>query len=179
MSTSITCANCGAPGNPADRFCASCGAPRPEIVSPITAPPAAATVAPPPLQPQPQWQPQPYTAPVSTPPGPVGGGQPSTSFDAKGFLRSLYDFGFTSLITPKVIRFVYALLVIINSIGAVLFLLGCLASRNGLLIVFGLIFVPVSYLVYMILLRITMELIVVFFKMGDDVHAIRNGASPV
>jgi Domain of unknown function (DUF4282) len=177
MSSSITCVNCGAPGNPADRFCASCGAPRPEIVSPITAPPAVATVAPPPPPLQPQ--PQPYTAAVGTQPGRVGGGQPSTSFDAKGFLRSLYDFGFTSLITPKVIRFVYALLVIINSIGAVLFLLGCLASRNGLLIVFGLIFVPVFYLVYMILLRITMELIVVFFKMGDDVHAIRNGASPV
>ena len=77
----------------------------------------------------------------------MGGGQPSASFDAKGFLRSLYDFGFTSLITPKVIRFVYAALVIINSITAVFFLIACLASRNGPVIVFGLIFVPVFYLV--------------------------------
>jgi hypothetical protein len=108
----------------------------------------------------------------------VGGGQPSAPFDAKGFLRSLYDFGFTSLITPKVIRFVYAALVIIISITSVFFLIACLASNRGLVIVFGLIFVPILYLLNLIFLRITMELIIVFFNIGEDVHAIRNGASP-
>jgi hypothetical protein len=169
MSSTIHCANCGAPGDAANRFCASCGSPRPEIVSPAVAPPAAAPIVPPPS----------YAGVPGPQPGVGGGAQPSASFDAKGFLRSLYDFGFTSLITPKVIRFVYALLVIVYSIGAVFVLIGCLASNNGPLIVVGLIFVPIFYLVYLILLRITMELIVVFFKIGDDVHAIRNEASPI
>ena len=182
MNWTITCANCGTPGNAADRFCGSCGTPRPEQVSPVVAPPQPPTVVAPPLaqpqQPQPQPQPQPnYSAVAIGPYAPGGGAAPSESFDAKGFIRSLYEFGFTSLITPKVIRFVYALLVILFSIGAVLTLFTFLASRSGPVIVFGLIFIPVFYLVYLILLRIVMELIVVFFKMGEDVHAIRGGAT--
>lgn len=176
MSSTITCANCGASGNAADRFCASCGAPRPEIPTPVAAPPevavapptGAAVVPPPPPPPSAAAVPQQV---------PAGGAAPSASFDAKGFIRSLYDFGFTSLITQKVIRFVYALLVILYSIGAAITLIACLASGRGPLIVVGFIFVPVGYLIYLILLRITMELIVVFFKMGEDVHAIRNGPS--
>ena len=99
------------------------------------------------------------------------------AFNAKGFIRSLYDFGFTSLIATKVIKVVYALLVIIYSVGAALLLLVCLASRSAPLVVAGVIFIPVWYLIYLILLRIFMEIIVVFFKLGEDVHAIRHGAS--
>jgi hypothetical protein len=172
------CANCGAPGNAGDRFCASCGAVRAESVSAAVGPPGgAAVVAPPPPPPPPPTPPSAFVPIEVRQPSPGGGPAPSGSFDAKGFIRSLYDFGFTSLITTKVIRFVYALLVIINSIGAAITLIACLASGRGPLIVVGFIFVPIAYLIYLILLRIAMELIVVFFKMGEDVHAIRNGAA--
>jgi uncharacterized membrane protein YphA (DoxX/SURF4 family) len=95
---------------------------------------------------------------------------------AKGLLRSLYDFGFTSLITTRIIKFVYALLVISYSIVAVILLLVGLASRNSAGILFAIIFVPIFYLIYLIMLRILMEMIVVFFKIGEDVHVIRHRA---
>jgi hypothetical protein len=35
--------------------------------------------------------------------------------------------------------------------------------------------VPLGYLVYLILMRIWMEVLIVVFRIGDDLHAIRLG----
>jgi Domain of unknown function (DUF4282) len=171
MSPTVTCPTCGALGNAADRFCSSCGEPR---EMPAAAPPAPTIAVPP----------SPPPAPPSLPPPPgnepgfgTGMSDPSAaSMTAKGFLRSLYDFGFTSLITLRIIKFVYALLVIIYSIFAVILLLALLATGKPAGILLGIIFVPIFYLIYLIMLRIWMEVIVVFFKLGEDVHAIRHRA---
>lgn len=182
MSSTITCEACGEVGDAKHRFCASCGARRPEAVAPEPVPPAPiaperpAPVAPAAVAPEP---PAPVTPPPVAP-APVAAVNPA-AFDAKGFLRSLYDFKFTSLIATKVIRFVYALLVIVYSIFAALTLIACLASKNGALIFFGFIILPMLYLLYLIMIRIFMEIVVVFFKMGEDVRAIRYssaGTSP-
>jgi hypothetical protein len=95
-------------------------------------------------------------------------------FDAKGFLRSLYDFGFTSLITTRIIRFVYALIVIVLSLGSAFFLLATLASGEPSAAVFGIIVIPLAYLLYLVMARIWMEFVIVVFRIGDDIHAIRN-----
>lgn len=101
--------------------------------------------------------------------------QPMSSNEAKGLLRSLFDFGFTSLITTKIIRVVYALLVVLYSLFALgLFFTG-LASGSAAGVLFALFVVPLGYLVYLILIRIWMEFLVVVFRMGDDIHAIRLG----
>lgn len=99
--------------------------------------------------------------------------QPMSSQGPKGLLRSLFDLGFTSLITTKVIRIVYALLVVLYSLGALaLFIVG-LASGRATGILFALIIVPLGYLVFLILIRILMEFLIVVFRIGDDIHAIR------
>ena len=102
----------------------------------------------------------------------------TASLDAKGLIRSLYDFGFTSLIAMRVLRFVYAILVILYSIFVAILFVGFLASGKGAGVAFAIIFVPIMYLLYLILLRIWMEIIVVFFKIGEDVHAIRHRGGP-
>jgi hypothetical protein len=109
----------------------------------------------------------------------VSGGQmqPTPQLDAKGFLRSLYDFSFTSLITTKIIRFVYALLVIVYSVFAVIFFIAGLASGKPAGVFLAIIGVPIGYLIYVIILRIWMEILIVVFRIGDDVHAIRVGGS--
>jgi hypothetical protein len=171
MSSTITCEACGEVGDANHRFCASCGARRPEATASEPVPPAPVAPTPPPVIPP---------ASVAPAPAPVAAVDPA-AIDAKGFLRSLYDFRFTSLIATKVIGFVYALLVIVYSIFAALMLIGCLASKNGALIFFGFIILPLLYLLYLILIRIFMEIVVVFFKMGEDVRAIRYrsaGTSP-
>lgn len=177
MSSTITCEACGEVGDANHRFCASCGAPRPEAVAPEPVPPAPVTSPPvtsPPVA-RPPIAPPPVAPPPIAPP-PIAAVNPA-AFDAKGFLRSLYDFKFTSLIATKVIRFVYALLVIVYSILAVLTLIACLASKNGVLIFFGFIILPMLYLLYLIMIRIFMEIVIVFFKMGEDVRAIRYSST--
>jgi Domain of unknown function (DUF4282) len=200
MNSTITCEACGEVGDAKHRFCASCGARRPEAAAPEPVPPAPVApeppayvapeprphvapphVAPPPVAPPPVAPPPVAPPPVAPPPvAPPPVAPPPVNlaaFDAKGFLRSLYDFKFTSLIATKVIRFVYALLVIVYSIFAALTLIACLASKNGALIFFGFIILPLLYLLYLIMIRILMEMVVVFFKMGEDVRAIRYGSA--
>ena len=100
--------------------------------------------------------------------------QPMSSDEAKGLLKSLFDFQFTSLITVKIIRFVYALIVILYSIGAIFFFAAAVSRGGAAGILTGFILVPLGYLVYLILTRIWMEILIVVFRMGDDVHAIRQ-----
>lgn len=97
-----------------------------------------------------------------------------SSGEAKGLLKSLFDFQFTSLITVKIIRVVYALIVILYSIGAVFVFIASLTrgGASGFLTAF--ILVPLGYVVYLILTRIWMEILIVVFRMGDDVRAIRE-----
>lgn len=101
--------------------------------------------------------------------------QPMSSEEAKGLLRSLFDFQFTSLITLKIIRFVYMLIVAFLSIGAIGLFVGGLVSGTATGVLGALVFVPLGYLVYLILTRIWMEILIVVFRIGDDIHAIRLG----
>ena len=77
-----------------------------------------------------------------------------SSDEAKGLLKSLFDFQFTSLISIKIIRFVYALIVILYSIGAIFFFVASVSRGGAAGILTGFILVPLGYLVYLILTRI-------------------------
>jgi Zn-dependent protease with chaperone function len=101
--------------------------------------------------------------------------EPMSTAEAKGLLRSLFDFGFTSLITTKIIRFVYALLVVLYTLGAFGLFIAGLASGSATGVFAALILVPLGYIVYLILIRMWMEFLIVVFRIGDDIHAIRVG----
>jgi hypothetical protein len=90
-----------------------------------------------------------------------------------GFFRSLYDFGFTSLIGSKIIRFVYGLSVVLYTIGAALAIIAGIQQGSSSAIV-SIIVVPIGYIWGLIWLRILMEFLIVFFRMGDDIHSIRT-----
>jgi hypothetical protein len=100
---------------------------------------------------------------------------PTPALDTKGFFRSLFDFGFTSLITTRIIRVLYALIVIVYSLGAVILFITGLASGKAGGILFAIIFVPLGYLIYLVLTRVWMEFLIILFRIGDDIHAIRVG----
>jgi hypothetical protein len=98
--------------------------------------------------------------------------QPASPDEAKTLLRSLFDFSFNSLITTKIIRIFYALFVVILSLGA----LGFLASginQGGSIAVVTLIAVPVGYLLYLLFIRLLMELYIIIYKISEDVRAMR------
>lgn len=102
-----------------------------------------------------------------------GSGMPSTD-EAKGFVRSLYDFQFDHFITPKVLRVLYAIAVVLLSLGAVIFLIASLASGEPGAIIVALIVIPIAYLIYLALVRMYFELVSALFRIADDLRAIRR-----
>ena len=52
---------------------------------------------------------------------PAQGGSPGTSSsqlsDSKGFLAALFDFGFTTFVTPKIVKVLYVLIMIVTGTG--------------------------------------------------------------
>ncbi|GLU48101.1 DUF4282 domain-containing protein [Nocardiopsis ansamitocini] len=106
---------------------------------------------------------------------PPGGPQPVLE---KGFFGALFDFGFTTYVTSKVIKVLYVIGLVLVTIATLSFVVSSFSmmGRGGFDTFFGilmLLFSPVLALLYLILLRIWMELLIVVFQIADDLRAIR------
>ena len=105
-------------------------------------------------------------------PGSTAATQEASS--AKGFVSSLFDFGFNSFVTPKVVKAVYVL--IMGVLGLAGLVSAVVAFRLNL--IFGLlvlvIIAPLFFFVYLALWRIALEIFVVVFRIADDLRAIRD-----
>ena len=97
----------------------------------------------------------------------------ATPGTSKGFLKSLYDFSFSSFVTSKVVRVLYIIITILYSLGAIGLFIE-LISRGGASVVVAIIVVPLGYLLYLTLARIGLEFIIVVFRIGEDVRIIRD-----
>jgi Domain of unknown function (DUF4282) len=93
---------------------------------------------------------------------------------SKGFLGALFDFGFTSFVTPKVIKVLYVLIMIGTVASALVFTI--MAFKVSA--VFGLLTLiigdPLFILVVMAIYRIILEFFVVVFRVAEDVRALRE-----
>jgi hypothetical protein len=94
--------------------------------------------------------------------------------EPKGFLGALFDFSFTSFVTPKVVKVLYILIVVVVGLSAVGFALSVLAANVGLGLIVLLIGAPLYFLVVTALYRITLEFFMVIYRMAQDIRAIRE-----
>jgi Domain of unknown function (DUF4282)/Protein of unknown function (DUF2510) len=94
------------------------------------------------------------------------------SYTAKGFFRSLFDTSFSSLIATRVIKVAYVIAIVVFSLVALGALIGALASKKPGEIVVAIILVPIVWLVYLIWIRILLELVIIIFRIGEDVRRI-------
>jgi hypothetical protein len=117
------------------------------------------------------------------PGGPVGGQaagrspfatQQFPAGEPKGFLSALFDFSFTSFVTPKVVKVLYILIVVVVGLSALGFALSVLATNVGLGLIVLLVGAPLYFLVVTALYRITLEFFMVIFRMAQDIRAIRE-----
>ena len=97
------------------------------------------------------------------------------SSDAKGFLSSLFDFSFTSFVTPKIIKVIYVLVTIWTVIWALIFLrfgfkYGGAAGGFFTLLVVDPILVVLTLGAY----RMVLELFMVVHRMHEELKAIRE-----
>ncbi|GAB4186732.1 MAG: hypothetical protein Kow00108_23820 [Calditrichia bacterium] len=84
-----------------------------------------------------------------------------------GFLNRLFDFTFSELITLKIIRFLYVMGVFFAGIGSLYLIVSMFQSSffAGLL---AIIISPLVFLLYVILIRVYLEILYVIFKISDS-----------
>src|SRR3984885_8062601 len=117
--------------------------------------------------PPPQWQAAAVSAPAAK----------SRQRGEKGFLGSLFDFSFTSLVTPKIIRILYILFTIWTALVGLLLLIigfktGGMAGGLFPLIVVEPIFVLLTLGIY----RVILEAFMVVFRIYEETKKIRENA---
>lgn len=109
---------------------------------------------------QPPWGgPPSYPSPESQPPG----GKP------KGVFASLFDFSFTSFVTPRIVKFVYVLATVALGLGYVAFVIVAFsqsAAQGLLMLVLG----AVAVLIYLAFIRMTLEFYYALVRMSEDIH---------
>lgn len=98
-----------------------------------------------------------------------------SSLEAKGLFSGLFDFSFTTFITLKFLRVIYIVLLVLITLTGLVFLIRAL-SEGGTAAVIGLVLVPLVTLLYIVLARIYMELIALFFRIGENTSLLVTAA---
>ena len=99
----------------------------------------------------------------------VGGGA------AKGFLNALFDFEFSSYVTPKIAKPIYMLAVAAFAIGAVVFALFAFTLSTYFGVVTLFILAPLTFLVGVAFWRVILEFAMATFQMAADIRKLREG----
>jgi hypothetical protein len=96
-----------------------------------------------------------------------GNAQPNVAYsEPRGFFESLMDTRFNNLITPMLIRFLYVVSMIVLAIGAIIVIVAGFANGAGRGVL-TLILAPIGAVIYLIVIRLYLELIIVIFKIRD------------
>jgi hypothetical protein len=116
--------------------------------------------------PPPQWQAAPGVAPAA---------KRTKQPGEKGFIGSLFDFSFKSMVTPKIIKVLYVLFTLWTAlVGLVILVIGFRTGHvtGGL---FTLIIVePIFLLLTLGIYRVVLEAFMVIFRIHDDIKQIRE-----
>jgi Domain of unknown function (DUF4282) len=131
---------------------------------PVPAPPGQSVPAPPP-----QWQAS--AQPAAAQPA----AQRTRTRGDKGLIGSLFDFSFTSMVTPKIIKTLYILFTIWTVLAA-LGILGFFINFGGLQGALAVIIIidPVFILLSLGVYRIILEAFMVIFQIHGELKAIRE-----
>jgi hypothetical protein len=100
--------------------------------------------------------------------------QTRSSTTAKGFLGSLFDFSFTSFVTPKIIKVLYVLITIGTVITALFYsyLDYRVNAAFGILTLF--VIAPLVSLIVLASWRIFLEFFMIIFRISDDIRHVRE-----
>jgi uncharacterized protein DUF4282/zinc ribbon protein len=93
---------------------------------------------------------------------------------AKGFFASLFDFSFSSFITPRLVKVLYVLLTIVNALWTLLFVLIAFRSSKSFGVIALVILGPIFFVILMIGARVAVEAIIAFFRIQEDVAEINQ-----
>jgi Domain of unknown function (DUF4282) len=98
--------------------------------------------------------------------------------DGKGFIASLFDFSFTEMITPKVIKLIYVLLVAVSG----LITLGIIIAGFSQGVAAGLltlILSPLFFLWFVFWSRVYLEFIIAYFHIYENTRVLAQHAQKI
>lgn len=88
------------------------------------------------------------------------------SAPTQGFFSALFDLSFTSFITLRFIKLIFVVGLIVISVAALGFI-AVAASEGGAAFFFGLILAAVAWLFYIVMMRVSLEVIAVLFRISE------------
>lgn len=86
-----------------------------------------------------------------------------------GFFKALFDFSFSTFITPKVVKFVYVLSVVALGLLWFIMLVASFSQSAGAGLAV-LIVGPILVLLYLVFIRMTLEFYLATVRMSEDIH---------
>jgi cytochrome c oxidase subunit IV len=86
----------------------------------------------------------------------------------KGFIASLLDPSFSTLVTTRVIRWLYILILVLIGLGLLGAIVTAIAGGSVAGILFALIIAPLIALLYVIMARVTLEVILAIFRILES-----------
>lgn len=98
--------------------------------------------------------------------GPAVAGAPTP----KGFFGALFDLGFTTFVTPMIIKVVYVIGLVLIGLGTLFFAFSGFFGDSPALGVVTLIVAPVVGLLYLCLFRMMCEFYVAITRMSEDIN---------
>jgi hypothetical protein len=137
------CGKCGTQLHDNATFCANCGA----GTGVAAASPAAGT-------------------PVVAHPATLAGAPSS-----HGFFGALFDLSFTSFVTAKLIKVLFVLAIIVVALAAVGFVVLAQNQPSPAPVV-SIIIAPIAFFIYIILVRVQLEILIVIFRMSEHLAEI-------
>jgi hypothetical protein len=86
----------------------------------------------------------------------------------KGFLRALFDFSFTTYITPKIIKVIFGIVIVVSGLGWLGYTIFAFATNVVLGIIVFVIIGPLIFLLYIILARVYLEVVMAVFTIAEN-----------
>ncbi len=90
----------------------------------------------------------------------------------KGFFAKIFDLSFSEFITVKIIKVLFIIGIILATIAALGFLFSSIATGKFFAIIFGLIISPIIWFLYVIMIRVWLEVIIVLFRVAENTTEI-------
>jgi len=114
------------------------------------------------------------TPPPPPPVAPAGGPSgmssiPDPAREGAGFFTALFDFSFTNFVTPILVRFVYLLATVALVASWLVFVFAGFANSVGTGLA-ALILGPIFVIIYLAVIRMTLEFYLSVVRMSEDIH---------
>jgi Domain of unknown function (DUF4282) len=101
-------------------------------------------------------------------------GTPRRAAESKGFFGALFDFSFTSLVTTKIIKVLYALILVLAVLTALVYTVIAFKVSAGFGILTLVIGDPLFIIIVMAFWRLVLEAFIVVFRISEDIRALRE-----